>query len=260
MDEPLSSLDAKLRVEMRTELKRLHASLGATFIYVTHDQAEAMTMADRIVVMNQGRVQQVGPAARPSTAIPANRFVAGFFGVPAMNFIEGELAGREATPDLRGLRPASQPQAARDCRVPLGHARHPARARAPDRRQRRPSGYRQPDRAAGRRDARVSRLRRTEFSRGEGGAPRTSWPSEIDAASRFRGDRIVFFDSGGRRPHSPLETPNFRCHCRESPSRNMPSWMPRARLPIVSSILSTVGGMRVEVRRSRSARSAGKSL
>ena len=92
MDEPLSSLDAKLRVEMRTELKRLHASLGATFIYVTHDQAEAMTMADRIVVMNQGRVQQVGP---PMTIYgdPANRFVAGFFGIPAMNFIEGELQG-----------------------------------------------------------------------------------------------------------------------------------------------------------------------
>jgi multiple sugar transport system ATP-binding protein len=92
MDEPLSSLDAKLRVEMRTELKRLHASLGATFIYVTHDQAEAMTMADRIVVMNQGRVQQVGP---PLSVYgdPANRFVAGFFGIPAMNFIEGELRG-----------------------------------------------------------------------------------------------------------------------------------------------------------------------
>ena len=97
MDEPLSSLDAKLRVEMRTELKRLHASLGATFIYVTHDQAEAMTMADRIVVMNQGRVQQVGP---PLVVYgdPANRFVAGFFGVPAMNFIEGEL--REEAPAL----------------------------------------------------------------------------------------------------------------------------------------------------------------
>src|SRR5262245_52715669 len=92
MDEPLSSLDAKLRVEMRTELKRLHASLGATFIYVTHDQAEAMTMADRIAVMNQGRVQQVGP---PLTIYgdPVNRFVAGFFGIPAMNFIEGELRG-----------------------------------------------------------------------------------------------------------------------------------------------------------------------
>ena len=92
MDEPLSSLDAKLRVEMRTELKRLHAALGATFIYVTHDQAEAMTMADRIVVMHQGRVQQVGPPL-DVYGDPANRFVAGFFGVPAMNFIEGELGG-----------------------------------------------------------------------------------------------------------------------------------------------------------------------
>jgi ABC-type sugar transport system ATPase subunit len=92
MDEPLSSLDAKLRVEMRTELKRLHASLGATFVYVTHDQAEAMTMADRIVVMHQGRVQQVGPPLAVY-GDPANRFVAGFFGVPAMNFIDGELRG-----------------------------------------------------------------------------------------------------------------------------------------------------------------------
>ncbi len=90
MDEPLSSLDAKLRVEMRTELKRLHAALRSTFVYVTHDQAEAMTMADRIVVMHQGRIQQVG---RPLEVYgdPVNRFVAGFFGVPAMNFVEGEL-------------------------------------------------------------------------------------------------------------------------------------------------------------------------
>ena len=94
MDEPLSSLDAKLRVDMRTELKRLHASLGATFIYVTHDQAEAMTMADRIVVMHQGRVQQVGPPLAVY-GDPANRFVAGFFGVPAMNFIDGELRGED---------------------------------------------------------------------------------------------------------------------------------------------------------------------
>jgi ABC-type sugar transport system ATPase subunit len=68
MDEPLSSLDAKLRVEMRTELKRLHGTLRATFVYVTHDQAEAMTMADRIVVMDRGLVQQVGRHSR-STAI-----------------------------------------------------------------------------------------------------------------------------------------------------------------------------------------------
>src|SRR5262245_36925682 len=90
MDEPLSSLDAKLRVEMRTELKRLHAQLSATFVYVTHDQAEAMTMADRIVVMHQGRIQQMGPPLQIYNE-PANRFVAGFFGVPSMNFLEGEL-------------------------------------------------------------------------------------------------------------------------------------------------------------------------
>jgi len=93
MDEPLSSLDAKLRVEMRTELKRLHATLGTTFIYVTHDQAEAMTMADRIVVMERGRIQQVGD---PLTIYndPRNKFVAGFFGVPSMNFIHGHLDSR----------------------------------------------------------------------------------------------------------------------------------------------------------------------
>jgi multiple sugar transport system ATP-binding protein len=99
MDEPLSSLDAKLRVEMRTELKRLHRSLRATFVYVTHDQAEAMTMADRIVVMDRGRVQQVGPPLSVYND-PANRFVAGFFGVPAMNFVDGELG-----PDGRFLAP-----------------------------------------------------------------------------------------------------------------------------------------------------------
>ncbi|HIA80916.1 MAG TPA: ABC transporter ATP-binding protein, partial [Rhodospirillales bacterium] len=84
MDEPLSSLDAKLRVDMRTELKRLHDRLKATFVYVTHDQAEAMTMADRIVVMNGGKVEQVGsPLDIYDT--PMTQFVAGFFGMPTMN-------------------------------------------------------------------------------------------------------------------------------------------------------------------------------
>ena len=94
MDEPLSSLDAKLRVDMRTELKSLHKRLGATFIYVTHDQAEAMTMADRIVVMSKGRIEQVGTPLDIYNR-PATRFVAGFFGMPTMNFLEGtiELAG-----------------------------------------------------------------------------------------------------------------------------------------------------------------------
>lgn len=102
MDEPLSSLDAKLRLEMRTEIKRLHESLRATFIYVTHDQAEAMTMADRVVVMRDGTIQQ---DAEPLEIYrnPANLFVAGFFGTPSMNFLEGELrdAGEEGRPRFR---------------------------------------------------------------------------------------------------------------------------------------------------------------
>jgi multiple sugar transport system ATP-binding protein len=90
-DEPLSNLDAKLRVLMRTEIKALHLRLGATMIYVTHDQLEAMTMADRIVVMQDGRIEQQGPPLDLYDS-PANLFVAGFIGSPAMNFIEGRLA------------------------------------------------------------------------------------------------------------------------------------------------------------------------
>jgi multiple sugar transport system ATP-binding protein len=84
-DEPLSNLDAKLRVQMRVELKKLHERLGTTAIYVTHDQVEAMTLGDRVVVMHDGRVQQVGDPMELYNE-PANRFVAGFIGSPAMNF------------------------------------------------------------------------------------------------------------------------------------------------------------------------------
>jgi multiple sugar transport system ATP-binding protein len=89
-DEPLSNLDAKLRVQMRTEISKLHSSLQATMIYVTHDQIEAMTMGDRIVVLKDGIIQQV---ADPMTLYdsPVNKFVAGFIGSPAMNFVEGTL-------------------------------------------------------------------------------------------------------------------------------------------------------------------------
>ena len=87
-DEPLSNLDAKLRVQMRTEIKALHQSLKTTSIYVTHDQIEAMTMASRIVVMHDGLVQQVGPPLELYD-FPANIFVAGFLGSPTMNFVEG---------------------------------------------------------------------------------------------------------------------------------------------------------------------------
>ena len=91
LDEPLSSLDAKLRVEMRTELKQLHARLRSTFIYVTHDQAEAMTMADRIVVMRAGRIEQIGTPLEIYRR-PANLFVATFFGMPTMNVIHGQIS------------------------------------------------------------------------------------------------------------------------------------------------------------------------
>jgi multiple sugar transport system ATP-binding protein len=89
-DEPLSNLDAKLRVQMRTEIKELHQRLKTTSVYVTHDQIEAMTMADKIVVMNGGKVEQIGTPLDLYDQ-PANLFVAGFIGSPAMNFLSGEL-------------------------------------------------------------------------------------------------------------------------------------------------------------------------
>ena len=101
MDEPLSSLDAKLRVDMRTELKGLHERLKATFIYVTHDQAEAMTMADRIVVMSKGRIEQLGTPLEIYNR-PATQFVAGFFGMPTMNFLEGTVESGAAGARFRG--------------------------------------------------------------------------------------------------------------------------------------------------------------
>ncbi|MBQ5795049.1 MAG: ATP-binding cassette domain-containing protein [Kiritimatiellae bacterium] len=99
-DEPLSNLDAKMRVEMRAEIIRLHNRLGATMIYVTHDQTEAMTMGERIVVMNEGRVQQV---ARPLDLYehPVNEFVAGFIGTPPMNVFPAGVFSERKT----GLRP-----------------------------------------------------------------------------------------------------------------------------------------------------------
>lgn len=99
MDEPLSNLDAKLRVQMRTEIIKLHKSLGVTFVYVTHDQVEAMTMGDRIVVMKDGVIQQVDtPEAIYST--PCNTFVAGFIGSPQMNFVKGRILENSKTRKL----------------------------------------------------------------------------------------------------------------------------------------------------------------
>ncbi len=113
LDEPLSNLDAKLRAQMRTEISKLHKRLGTTFIYVTHDQTEAMTMADRIVVMKDGFIQQVDT---PNNLYqhPVNQFVAGFIGSPQMNFIDSKLIkvdgkyviefGTEDTKETRGVK------------------------------------------------------------------------------------------------------------------------------------------------------------
>uniref|UniRef100_UPI0026060BD5 ABC transporter ATP-binding protein n=1 Tax=uncultured Limnohabitans sp. TaxID=768543 RepID=UPI0026060BD5 len=102
-DEPLSNLDAALRTKMRVELATLHRRLGATMIYVTHDQVEAMTMADKIVVLNKGRIEQVG-APLDLYHRPATRFVAGFIGSPQMNFIEGTHAQAQGAHCV-GVRP-----------------------------------------------------------------------------------------------------------------------------------------------------------
>jgi multiple sugar transport system ATP-binding protein len=95
-DEPLSNLDADLRVQMRVELSKLHAELGTTMIYVTHDQVEAMTMADRIVVLRDGRIEQAGSPLELYNR-PANQFVAGFIGSPKMNFLDAKLTDWNAS-------------------------------------------------------------------------------------------------------------------------------------------------------------------
>ena len=105
-DEPLSNLDAKLRVEMRTQIKRLHLTFGATSLYVTHDQTEAMTLADRIVALRDGRIEQVG-SPDDLYARPANRFVAGFIGSPTMNFLPARV---QAEGDRLFVEPTAGPR------------------------------------------------------------------------------------------------------------------------------------------------------
>jgi len=119
-DEPLSNLDAELRTQMRVEIAKLHRDLGATMVYVTHDQVEAMTLADRIVVLRGGRVEQIGtPTELYDT--PANAFVAGFIGSPKMNFLTADFAGMEGH-NARLAHPAF----ASDIRIPLTTQRAPS--------------------------------------------------------------------------------------------------------------------------------------
>jgi len=119
-DEPLSNLDAKLRVQMRVEIKRLQRELGVTSIYVTHDQVEAMTLSDQLVVMNGGRIEQIG---RPTEVYqrPATTFVAGFIGSPPMNMLAGEISGGQVVVgDLRLAAPNLSAAAADGMKVTVG--------------------------------------------------------------------------------------------------------------------------------------------
>ena len=115
MDEPLSNLDAKLRVQMRAEIKKLHQKLQTTFIYVTHDQTEALTMGDRIVVLNNGDIQQVDTPEEIYNN-PKNTFVAGFIGSPQMNFINGKDLGLDEN-ILYGIRPEKMVKSDGDIRL-----------------------------------------------------------------------------------------------------------------------------------------------
>jgi multiple sugar transport system ATP-binding protein len=129
-DEPLSNLDAKLRVEMRTEIKRLHQAMQTTMVYVTHDQIEAMTLATRIAVMNAGEIQQIG-SPKEIYNRPANTFVAGFMGSPSMNMIPATLANGGDRLSLRiesqNGAPVSLPLAARNGSSPDGAPLDPGR-------------------------------------------------------------------------------------------------------------------------------------
>ena len=118
-DEPLSNLDAKLRVAMRTEIKALHQRLKTTTVYVTHDQIEAMTMADKIVVMHDGIVEQIGEPLDLYDR-PANLFVAGFIGSPAMNFMKGRIEGGRFVADSGATLPIANGAAAKSGRASYG--------------------------------------------------------------------------------------------------------------------------------------------
>jgi multiple sugar transport system ATP-binding protein len=161
-DEPLSNLDAKLRVQMRVELKRLHERLETTAIYVTHDQVEAMTLGDRVVVMKDGRVQQIG-APLELYGRPANKFVAGFIGSPAMNFLDvGITAANGALwAEAQGLR------------------------------------VRVPDRIGFRAGSRVTLGVRPEALRLANGNEDYSFPTEVDVVEPLGNEILLNFRAGG---------------------------------------------------------------
>ena len=201
-DEPLSNLDAKLRVQMRLEIKRLQRELGVTTIYVTHDQVEAMTLADRLVVMNAGVAEQIGTPIEVYDK-PASLFVAGFIGSPAMNFLAAKVGADGKSVDLAGT--GAKPVAPAARRADLGRARHaggarPA-ARAPAAGERRAARVRdRAGRAARRRHPAARPLRRcARAGDGAPGRPRHRPPGELRRFS-IGATRLHLFNSQtGRR-------------------------------------------------------------
>ena len=200
-DEPLSNLDAKLRVQMRTEIKRVHQKVRTTTVYVTHDQVEAMTLADRVVVMNRGKIEQIG-APNFLYHSPATRFVAGFIGSPAMNFIPcrleqaGEGLNVRLSDTIAFAVPAervaalSRAHAGKDA-----HLRHPAgaRDRGQDQRLEEPRDVRcrhRGGRADGQRDDGVLLDQRHRGVRAH-------------RSERRRQGRLRAEDGGAPRPHAP---------------------------------------------------------
>ena len=181
-DEPLSNLDASLRVDMRMEIARLHQDLGATMIYVTHDQVEAMTLADKIVVLDHGEVQQVG-APLELYHRPANLFVAGFIGSPKMNLLPVRRSGS----DGRGIAVGSEDVATTAFPGPRRHRVRRGGADAGC-----PSPEPPPDRRGGGADARDRRPcgasgRRDGHQRQASGRPGPSWPACRATRRRRRG-------------------------------------------------------------------------
>jgi multiple sugar transport system ATP-binding protein len=172
MDEPLSNLDAKLRVQMRTQISRIQKSLGTTTLYVTHDQTEAMTLGDRVVVMRGGVVQQVGTPAY-LYAHPANLFVAGFIGSPSMNFLPGQLKGGGTVVTA------------------LGEAQLPDRLRQAL------------DRAAGSRDI-ILGIRPEHFEDASlaGDKPGATFDAPIDIVEAMGSDIYAYFTVKGEEAHS----------------------------------------------------------
>jgi multiple sugar transport system ATP-binding protein len=170
-DEPLSNLDAKLRVQMRTEIKRVHQKVRTTTVYVTHDQVEAMTLADRVVVMNRGRIEQIGTPNDLYHA-PMTRFVAGFIGSPAMNFLPCRLEGADGSLKVRLSEEVVLP-------VPAGRA------------QRYRSQAGRPGLTFGLRPEHL-----TEVKSNGGGEPAT-FDAAIEVAEPLGMETLVFFRVGG---------------------------------------------------------------